>query len=225
MGVSPNRARALARTGGFSGIELKFLDTSRAALTIPAPTGAAGAELDPATVLCLNAMQQGDGESDRDGRRIVMKSVYVTGSVSIAPQANLTTTDLAPLVYLALVLDTQSNGAAPNSEDIFTNPAGAALNAAQPMRNIQYTNRFKVLAKADIEMPQPQLVYDGTNIEAAGCSKMFSFFKKFEIPVNFTGTTGTIATVSDNSLHIIGYTNSTTYAPLLNYNSRVRYVG
>ena len=126
------RARNLGlvnvRTGGLLGVETKFLDMAISAVAIPAPTDASGGELDPTgsgCTGCLSAPAQGDTASSRDGFKISMKSIQIEGAIYIAPQINQTIQDAMSYFFVALVLDTQTNGAQLNSEDVFTNPSGS----------------------------------------------------------------------------------------------------
>lgn len=225
-GVGARRADYLYKSGGLTGTELKYLDSAKVASAIVSPADGSGAEQDPATVNCLNAIAQGDGESNRDGRRCVMKSVYVTGLVEYPAQADQTAMDPGTKTYIALVLDKQTNGAQLNSEDVFLNPSGNGLVAADPLRNLSYSNRFTVLDNVTVEQDSPNGVYDGTNIELGGAVRSFKLSKKFTIPVNFTGTAAGVSTIQDNSLHVIAYTSrASTAAPTLSYNARVRFVG
>lgn len=217
------RSQALMTT---LGIEKKYYDTSKALTAITSPTDATGGELDPATVNALSAPAQGDTDTNRDGRKIVVKSVQVTGLVNVPAQANQTAADTGNVVFIALVQDTQTNGAQLNSEDVFTNPAAAGSTAVTPLRNMLYSSRFKVLATTTLDMTNPALGYDGTNMEQNGLVRTFSFFKKLEMPVSFNSTTTAgVDAVVDNSLHLIAFTNSTALAPQLSYNARIRFVG
>lgn len=219
------RAAGNARSAGFLGMELKFYDTARAALALTAPTDASGAEADPTTLNCISAPAQGTSEKQRDGRKIVIKSVSIRGNVRTAAQANQTAADVASSVFVALVQDCQTNAAQLASENVFTNPSSAATLATAPFRNLEYIRRFKVLKTKRIVLPQPMMVYDGTNVEQGGQIIPFEFHKKVNIPVNFTSTTEGVSNVADNSLHVIAYTDATSLAPELNYNSRIRFMG
>jgi len=88
--MATSRARRIgvknARTGGLLGVETKYFDTNLANAGIAAPTDASGGEIDPATILCLNGVPQGDTASSRDGFKIAMKSIQVEGSLYITIQ-------------------------------------------------------------------------------------------------------------------------------------------
>jgi len=144
------------RTGGVLGIETKFFDASVTGTAIVSGTDASGAECDPATILCLNAPAQGDGPSSRDGQKISMKSIFVTGVLSSATQTSVSSLDALPIYYIALVLDTQTNGGTAtglNSEEVFVNNAAAGVLAANPLRNMSNTQRFKVLKQLVLRNP------------------------------------------------------------------------
>lgn len=214
------------RIGGFLGIELKYLNYARTALALTAPTDASGGEIDPATALALNAIAQGDGEQQRDGKQVNIKSCYITGVVDVPATVNQTTAKSIPTVFVALVLDKQTNGAQLSSELVFENPSGAATTAANPLRNMQYTSRFDVLDSVCVELEQPQVAYDGTNLETAGSRAPFKLSWTGDLMTQFTGTSATVSVIQDNSLHLIAFAGpDISAAPVISYNSRVRFVG
>ncbi len=217
--------RRNVRTGGFLGIEHKFYDQAKADTALTAPTDAAGGEFDPVgAIQCLNAVTQGDGESSRDGRQIRMTKIQVNGILTHAAQVNQVAGDLIGEAMVALVLDTQTNAAQLNSEDVFDNHPGLALGACVPMRNMQLAKRFKVLKRQVFAFPQVALSWDGTNMEQNGSRMSFQWNVDLNnIAVNYTGTTEAIANITDNSLHIIAYDN--TGLSSLAYGSRLRFVG
>jgi len=224
--ISGARPRGMSnmRTGGFLGIELKYKDSALVSQALVAPTDAAGGEVDPATLLALNAIAQGDGEQERDGKQVCLKSAYVTGIATIPAVANATAGSVLPCVYVALVLDKQTNAAQLNSEDVFTNPGASAVTAASPLRDLQYTSRFQVL---DSVLLEPQMIaptYDGTNIETFGTQVPFKLSWNGDIITNYVGTTAVVASIQDHSLHLIAYTAPVTGATI-SYNARVRFVG
>lgn len=224
------RMRSLnMRTGGFLGMTQKFYDTAVVSTAIGAPPDASGGEVDPATVLTISAPARGDTEQDRDGDRMIIKSAYVNGVIRVPAQTDQTAADVAGIVYVALVLDTQTNGAQLNSEDVFTNPSGNATTAASLLRNLQYTSRFKVLSSVKLALEQPNMVYDGTNIEQGGVVRHFTLSYNGDIPVQFLSTASGagVAGVVNNSLHVIAFsdTSAVTTAPTIAYNARIRFQG
>lgn len=217
------------RTGGLLGIEKKFLDTGKTQTALTAPTDCSGGEYPPSTGCtgCVSAPAQGDGPTNREGNKIVVVSCYLQGQITCAVQADQTAADLAPTVFVALVMDTQTNGQQLNSEDVYVNTAAAALQACQINRNMSYTSRFKVLKKWKKQLVMPTMSFDGTNIEQSGFTTPFTLSWKGKMPVTFTtgSTTADIANVSNNSIQVIAWCNNTTLTPGINYNCRIRFYG
>lgn len=211
------------------GIEKKFLDIPLGATALIPATAAAGGELPPTAVVtgCYSAPAQGDTSSNRDGNRIVIVECNCTGIIQVASQADQTSADTSCVVFLAMVQDTQTNGAQLNSEDVFTNPTGVALTAADPFRNLSFTRRFKILRMKRIVLKIPSLTWDGTNVEQTGFHQNFKLKWKGKMPVTFTtgSTTADIANVTDNSIQLIGYCTNSSLAPNVTANVRTRFYG
>ncbi len=210
------------------GIELKFYDQKLIGDSIVAPSDSAGGEVDPSATVMLNTVVQGDGESNRDGRRITMRSIYVEGQVNIAALAAQSGANEGTQIFIALVMDTQTNGATLNSEDVFVNPGANSLTAASPLRNLQQTKRFRILATRKFSFDNPNMTNDTGatgGVIIGGLTKRFKIFKKLGQIVNFTNTTETVANISDYSLHMIAFASSVTQVPKISYNSRLRFVG
>jgi len=145
-----------------------------------------------ATPGCLNSMYVGDNYGSRGSDRICMSRIEVSGIVhrpsgsEYDPFSNIAP---APKCFVALVLDTQSDGAVP-PDDIFINhdsrknapfDFGSSLSAAAtvsapttvPMVAFGTSNRFRVLASDVIDFAlNPETRYDWVDYantwEAAG---------------------------------------------------------
>ncbi len=215
---------ANSRTGGLLGEE-RYIDRYLTGHGIVSPTNASGGEADPGTFLCLNSMIAGAGSSERIGRKIVCKSVYINGAVYSAPQVNLTSGDTPPAIMLALVLDKQSNGAQAQSEDVFKNVGVNAVQACNVIRNLEHSTRFTVLWSKRYIMPMQQMGGDSTNFDTSGAQFKFKIFKKLNLPVLFKDALGNVTSITDNSLHMMAFCDSTATTPILSYMSRVRFVG
>ncbi len=201
--------------------ELKYVDTSVALATIVGTI--ASAEKDPGTVNCLNAIAVGDGESDRDGKKYILKQVIVTGGIARGGASDLADVPAQMSCILALVLDKQTNNNQLNSEDVYTGSL-----PEYPLRNLKYSKRFKVLASQRFDFDSPTVGTDGTNTNSAGGQvKSFYFNKKLNIPVTCSGTSANCTDIVDNSLHIIAISsaNSAPNQLQLEYSARVRFIG
>ena len=179
--------------------EVKFLDQTKSATLVVATN--TGAELDPATTNCLNAVPQGDDQSSRDGRKYQIRAIHVNGVFYRQNRNGQAEVGDANYVTVALVQDTQTNGAQCQSEEVFTSPGVAAL----PFLNLTNSKRFRVLYRATIVVPPGPASYDGTDLETGGSAVPFSIHKQCNIIVNCTGTSGNITDISDNSLHLMAF--------------------
>lgn len=218
------------RTAGFLGIESKFFDLGVVPTTLTGVANWASCEADPAATLCLSCPAQGDGEQSRDGKKCVITSVQIAGVVTRPSYEGEINPPGAYQVFLALVLDTQTNGAQLNSEDVYVNTAGSLTAAVVPDRNLQYSSRFRVLRTWTLDMTPVTMTSEGANLfSAPSMQKVFEgYVGNLNIPVNFTGTTAVVTNVVDNSLHLVFNTNNpsgATHAPTLCYNSRIRFQG
>lgn len=200
------------RTAGFLGQELKFVDSTYDA---DIATLLSNGEADPTTENCLNGVAEGDGENQRIGRRIIIKRVQMQGHV----RYKVTTGGFGGAdIMLALVLDTQSNGTQLQAENVFQQIGTETTT----FPNLLYEQRFKILKTWRTTL-LPTRNYNGTNVTTGGENKIFSWDIPMNIPVTYTGTGATVASIADNSLHVIcvsGISNCR-----LEYDSRVRYVG
>ena len=214
------------RTAGLMGIERKFYDTWKAPAGLVSGN-TASAEMDPATLDCLNAPPQGDGGSERDGRQITMENITVKGSVYIPAQAWVAAGENLPSITVHLVLDKQANAATLNSEDVFSNPSGGPDNLCSLFRNMEHISRFNVLKTWKMEASEWGSIA-GSATNATGIYKTFTIYHDFKgKKVNFiTGTpTAGISAVSDNAVHLIAYANAGTSTPTITYNARMRFRG
>lgn len=221
-----------ARTGGTLGVDLKWLDTSLTSGILQDNADLSSGVVNPVTQECLSAMAQGDGVSERIGKRVIIKNVQVKGVCEILSQANAG----APLgdvfCFVALILDTQTNGTEVLSQQVYTNPSASPALPCWPMRNLEYTHRFKVLAKA---MGR----FSPASSQAANVSSSlwdertrtfrFNFYKKCGIQANYTGNSDIIDNVVDNSIQMIAWYShlgSPPFgSPVIHYNARIRYIG
>lgn len=221
------RTVANAVTAGFLGIEKKFLDTARAEIAIAATAALTGGEYDPSAGCtgCLSCPAQGDTEQSRDGKRIVIDSLIVKGYVVNGPTAS-TAVEGVTKVFLAVVLDTQSNGAQLNSEDVFKSLGGSDAFNACPTKNLLFGNRFRILKSQVYDLTPPGAFVASANFGANGVRRDFDWYIPFKggLQVNLNaGTTADVANVIDNSIHIVAF--STLAGSALGYNGRIRFQG
>lgn len=229
------RARQIARqmvnqrTGGFVGIELKFLDLARNAVTPGNNANMTGGTIDNTTVDCLNAMQEGNNQSTRIGRRITMKNIQIRGLVVWNSLLAETVPAIFHPVYIAVVLDTQNNSKAGlSSEEVFTNPGLSLDLISNPLRNLEYSSRYKVLKWTRVtrqvtgfgvqETPTPD------TFPVAGCEVPFTMFINLNnLQVLYNANNGNSTDITDNALHLVAFCRGSDAT--VSWCSRLRFVG
>lgn len=217
------------RTGGFIGIERKFLDCGFNSVAVSTSTTGADGEMQPSSGCtgCISAPVQGNGEQERDGRRYNLKSCHVSGILDTT-----TSQDSADALeqfgtFVALVLDTQANAQTIVSENVYINPStGTGGMMPYPLRNLANTRRFRILDSQYIKPGGMYAFPDGAS--TGSLSNQNGGIVKLSwtgnIPVDSVGTTADIASVSNNALHVIAYTAGFN-TPTFIGKSRVRFVG
>jgi len=225
--ISAARMVANAVSMGFMGIEKKFLDTARTDVAIVTPAALTGGEYDPSTGCtgCLSCPAQGDTEQSRDGKRIVIDSLIIKGYVR-----SLATLTEAPVendkVFVCVILDTQSNGAQLNSEDVFKNTSAAGSLIVDPTKNLLFGNRFRILKSQVYDLTPVGIVAATATIAHCGVRRDFDWYIPFKggLQVNLNaGTTADVANVIDNSLHVVAFSVASNNA--IGYNARIRFQG
>lgn len=214
------RRRANRRYGGYMHIERKFIDRSYGPTAVS--NTRAGAEADPAGgILCLGGPAQGNTESTRDGRRIRLLSLYIRGDVyatALPDQADAPSQ--THIIRVMVVLDKQSNGAQLASETVITN----ATHLEHAHLYLENSLRYKILAEKTFVLNPVVIMTDGANTGSVGYqTEQFKWYIPLHIRQTFSSADAGIAGISDNSLHVIAFGNSTT--AFLQYESRVRFVG
>jgi len=209
------------------GVESKFYDTFKHVSNLTAPSEAEGMEHDPTTHLCISAPGQGTTVATRDGSRMVITACHVQGVIQVGPTVDAADPRASNLFMISLVQDTQTNATQLNSEDVYTNSASQSDLATCVMRDPQYTRRFKVLKTIKLRSQLMPAVNDGVTTIAQGEQRIpFKIhMNKLHIPVQFVGTAQGIASVQDNSLHILACALETAGTPNISYTARIRFVG
>lgn len=147
----------------------------------------------------LALIAQGDTESTRDGRDVVIKSIQIRGHMNLAPAAAAT---CAGNTHMYLVLDTQCNGAAATAAGdggVFT-----ADTFSVAMLNLNNSGRFRIL-KHWIHEWNPA---GGATTAYNNVNQTFEFYKACEIKMTFSGATGAITEIRSNNLFLLAGASS-----------------
>jgi len=180
VGRASSSVPSLLSTKSFSP-ELKYIN---------ATTSAADMTSTPVLTL-LNGCAPGSDATNRIGRRILVKSVQLSG------YSHSSSSTIIAQARWAIVVDRQPNGAA----FTFTDCWDSAV--ADTLRNPNNLQRF-------------QIIHDSGVIPHVGCTTIatcaptnfachpFHLYKKLNIPVQFnSGTAGTIADIQTNAIYLV----------------------
>lgn len=183
--------------------EQKYLDTQ---LTLP--MAIVGVCSTSAATGNMHVIAQGDNNTSREGRKANITSIQMKGTLTFVPGASATATDVA---FLAIILDTQCNGANPAITDVYTTNS-----MDDNMINLTNDNRFKILKKFQWTFNSTAGVTTAYN----NVTKFHRYYKKCNIPLTYNGVDGTIAQTTQNNVFLAyGSTNTDN---LITYQGRVR---
>ncbi len=214
------------RTGGFNGIEKKFLDTELASTQLTTSWAA----FNPTGTGCTDSLSvpaEGNGESQRIGRAFTIDSIYIRGVLS----STLKESQAAPVQdfrsRVIVYIDTQTNSAEATATEIMD--AGGASDILA-FRNLQNTHRFKVLFDKTVTFSTSsgQQNEGAANLFAVGAmERRFSFFHRFTrgIKVQCDGTAADVASCTNTNIGVAAISSSTSLTPLITYQARLRYRG
>lgn len=230
-----SRSRWLKRrnltTMGFLGIEKKFVDFSLAATAISSAATVNAGMLDPVTLASFTAVSQGDSELQRDGKQISCLYFEIAGTVRSLGVEGTANPPVPASVFLACVLDTQTNAAQMTSDLAFKNQGAAVVGTTSSFRNLLYGKRFRILKQKKFMFNPSITIGDATAASTTASALNYDF--RWFIPlnglkVNFNTTTPTAATIAsivDNSIHLVGFVNNAETQYNISYNARLRFVG
>lgn len=193
------------------------------------------ANINPALPKCLFAPSQGPGSQNREGRLATVQSIYLSGAVYCPQGIN---SENVQTVFLALVLDRSPNLQSIDGQTnlVYQNiaiggdPAIPQLTyATTPLRNLEWSKRFKVLKTKTIVF-NPSMANEPNANHYASMQRTFTMSYRptgSDAQVEFQGSEGTVENITKNAYYVLGISNALSSAGLatIAYNSRVRFVG
>ncbi len=188
------------RTGGFYGRynggrgmgdqgELKFHDVD----LDDAVVAAAGT-----VTASINLIPQGVTESTRNGRKCTIKAIQWRYRM-LLPELDAVGTPGDPdTIRVILFKDTQANGATAAVTDVLESADW------QSFRNLANVQRFQILHDKVHTLNYAGIASDGAGVVSqAAVQQRFQFYKKCNIPLEFSATTGAITEIRSNNLGVL----------------------
>jgi len=190
--------------------EVKNVDVSNA-ISIPSATATFG------TPVLLNGLDQGAGNSQRIGRRVILKSLLLRWSFSL-PSATEANGQLGP-VRILIYYDKNPDGLIPGITDVLDN---SSING---LTNLGNSDRFIILR--DFLIDEKMGFRPDFGLAFNYCGKEFITFGE-GMEQQFIGTGATIASIGCGAIYLSYCTTAATINggnfSRLDFQSRVRYI-
>lgn len=212
--VVPKSEQGILRTGGYYGrynlsmgscaVEKKYFDTTKGSAT-PAATG---------TILnlSLNLIPQGTTESSRIGRKVIVTNLYLHGQM-ILPTTN-DETATSDTLRLIVYIDKQANGATATIGDLLQTTDWRSF------RNLSNQERFVFLKDKYYDL-NATVNCSATTQTTGDFAFHFKCYKKLDLPIEFSSTTGAITEIKSNNIGVACISEGG--VAQINYIARIRY--
>ena len=155
-----------------------------------------------AVINYINNMGNGTSITQRIGRQSALQSIKVRGVIHMPDQIGQSGLDTYNLIRVAMVQDTQVNGASPTPANVFADSgAGGDAFTMLTFQNLNFLNRYRVVKDRWFKLPHDvQAVYNGgtTNVQIAGFTFPFSFTYTPKQPILCTHNATGSATQDDS---------------------------
>ncbi len=222
-GAARGRAKVFVRKGftrqaGYYGrysgtrAELKFHDID----VDEAAADWSGGKIQNAGSICL--IGQGITESTRIGRKCILKSIMWRGTLNMALLA-AATLRADEIVRVLVYQDTQANGATAAVTDILEAADAHSFN------NLANKGRFRTLMDKRYAIRPSASAGDGATNDTAAAKTAVSFFKRCNIPLEFSGVANpaAITEMRSNNIGILLISESNAGSIALNSKVRLRF--
>ena len=169
----------------------------------------------PATNNSLCLMLQGNGESNRIGRKCVVQQVMIRGRFNLL--ASGTVENGIDSVRLMVIQDRQAQVGNPTVAGVL---AGTDIDA---FRNLQQTSRFLTLFDETYDIVSQGAMGNGTTNDIGPAIKSVDVYKRCNVPLEYSASTGAIADLESNSVFVMCI--SQRGLAKFEGNARVRFIG
>ncbi len=167
-------------------VELKFLDVDLDDALL-----ATGGTVTPT----INIIAQGVTESERVGRKCILRKIQWRYTLMLGSFTNMSTT--ADSARLILYQDKQANGATAAVTDILETANYHSFN------NLSNSGRFRILMDRTHDMKAGGAAGDGTTNDSSEHHVSATLFKEVDIPLEFSGANGVIGEIRSNNIGVL----------------------
>lgn len=184
---------------------------------------------------CMPVPTQGDSYASRDGRKIYVKGLKIKGTIHWGSCTQQTIANCQQqVVRIIIVQDTRTNGVALAGEDVIgpgLDGTGTAMTSGDGGAIALPTNpngwgRYKILYDKMFVRRAQTANYDGVGFSKEELLQPFKIKLRMNMVQNFLSNTATVASVVDNSLHMLCAASSSTGSQTaLSYYARLDFVG
>lgn len=176
----PHRGRV------FPKLEMKFHDVDLDDAVI-----AAGANV----TATINIIPQGVTEIQRIGRKCTIRSINWRFNITLSP--GTTSANTSDTVRVLLYLDKQANKATAASTDVLESADFQSFN------NLANKKRFRTLMDRTYKITASAGGGDGTTEDYGATELNDAFFKKVNIPIEWTAGTGAMTEITSSNIGVI----------------------
>ncbi len=147
----------------------------------------------------INLIGQNTTESTRIGRKCTIKSIGWRYTISLPENNGVSSPPNPDTVRVLLYQDTQANGATAAVTDILESADYQSFN------NLSNKTRFMTLMDKTVALNYTTGLGTGADSDYTSVRKEFSYFKKCEIPIEFSGVAdpSVITEVRSNNLGVL----------------------
>ncbi len=166
----------------------------------------------------INLIVQGISESQRIGRKCTIKKIGWRGLITRIADAS-SVLPVPMTTRIMLVLDKQANGATAAVTDVLETANYQSFN------NLSNKGRFVVYSDQTHVMNSVNGAGNGTANDASAVQKEFTFFKKVDIPLEFSAAAGAITELRSNNLFVLMISSASQGVIGLDSKVRLRFEG
>ncbi len=176
-----------------SGPELKFFDGTMTDVVV-----ASGGVI---PLNCMIIIDQGVSEQQRIGRKIVLRSIMMRYDISLPEQDAAATPPPGDTLRILIVHDKQCNG---TTATVIGDGGPLFTNDINTFNNLNNKSRFRTLMDRTHNLNYVTLASDGAGlVSSAEVQEHHTWFKKINIPLEYSGATGALTEVRSNNLFCV----------------------